>query len=105
MKGVEGDSYLVSCYREVTGEEAPPIAFDDKPSPSMGEAGHRTAIHGFSGDTLASVAEAALDEAKFARQLDPNAATANDSTADHCRHRPHQNWHHSLHGFLARWWS
>ena len=58
---------------EVHDEEAlKPIAFDAGANQSgASDAGHSTAIHGFSGDSLASAATALLDEAKYTRPLNP----------------------------------
>jgi hypothetical protein len=75
-----------SAVDEMHDEDAlKPIAFDGAESPVSSDAGHSTGIHGFSGDTLASVASGLHDESKFKRPLDPTERSATRCRTFHAK--------------------
>ena len=71
---------------EVHDEEAlKPIAFVDAKPANMAVAGHSTAIHGFSGDSLASAAAGILDESRYTRPLNPAGEAATRCRTFHAK--------------------
>ena len=84
IAGYQGGKLLCPhCFTEATEKadaedtaQLRSIALDDEPSPAQRAVNQRTAIHGFSGDTLAAVGEMSHDESKFKRKADPNSPMA-----------------------------